>query len=566
MEENMPLGKAFHQNGDSSSLVVLMHGLYTHIRMFTGVIGEINSHLPDADILQPVRKDRFYNGDPFELASELEAMIRETYEDSQMRANPYQRIILIGYSMGAVLIKKAYAYGRGSEEDRPGTEGHTEPNAWTNRVERIILLAGINRGWSSAERPKNMGAIQFFIYHHVLAPFARFLPVTSLLRAIERGSPFIANLRVQWVRLIQKDPSRVAPVLQLLGTVDTLVTADDARDLVIHDDFIFIPVEGATHSSLVRFDHQEIGQRCRERFVEALTGRIPDLRKKYENNPADKSRKEIDLTEKDIIFVLHGIRDFGGWTGKLRDELVSVAKELKKPDPEVVTAKYKFFPMGPFLLFPARQDHVRWFMDQYTERLAKFPNPNNRVSFIGHSNGTYILASALEQYRTMKVHHVSFAGSVVPRDYNWENFITNQHRVEKLRNDLAASDWPVALFPKVFDQFNWSDIGSGGFDGFVDNAANKDERTYKGGHSAAIAKANHNSLAKFALTGEIVRDEGLLTESPPFVLQVLSRASAMVWILLLVLVFGSIYFILDRFGIVTGALYVLFLLYAITQF
>ena len=50
--------------------------------------------------------------------------------------------------------------------------------------------------------------------------------------------------------------------------------------------------------------------------------------------------------------------------------------------------------MLPFLLSAYRRKNVEWLMDRYTEVVARYPNAT--VSYIGHSNGTYLLAKALE--------------------------------------------------------------------------------------------------------------------------------------------------------------------------
>jgi len=562
---------SLEKNGDSSSLVILVHGYYKEPSRLADVEEEIITQLPNADILRPIYdKGRFMNADPFELASNIEALIDETYSQSQTGNNGgYKKITLVGYSMGALLLRKAYVYGMGSTEDSP--IGGTPAHDWVRRVDRVVLIAGTNRGWSLDERPEDMNPVTYYFYRYVLAPIFRVLPYWRFLKSFERGSPFVANLRVQWVRLIQKNPKQIAPVVQLLGSIDNLVSSKDDRDLYVHKDFIFIPVQGASHTTLIQFDDTVVGQRCRNKFIEALTDSISHLREKYKKEQ-HILQELLDDSAKHIVFVLHGIRDTGGWTGDLRKEIERVATNAKIPNPKVVTAKYDFFPMGPFLLLPIRQRHVRWFMDEYTERIATYPNPDSKVSFVGHSNGTYILASALKQYKTMRIHRASFAGSVVPREYPWDQIIDEEGRLERLRNDLAASDWVVALFPKLFDQWNIQDIGSGGFDGFNDDTGNEFEgRYYKGTHGAAIAPANHESLAKFLLTGEIERNDKLMTDSQPLWLVVLSRASAVVWGLILLGVFLLYYFSYRLLGFsldlyLVWTIISLIVLYVVTHF
>jgi hypothetical protein len=71
------------------------------------------------------------------------------------------------------------------------------------------------------------------------------------------------------------------------------------------------------------------------------------------------------------------------------------------------------FPLLPFITYRDRQKNVRRFMDEYTENLARFPKAET-IDFIGHSNGTYILASALQRYVTMRVRRVYFGGQCEP--------------------------------------------------------------------------------------------------------------------------------------------------------
>ena len=172
---------------------------------------------------------------------------------------------------------------------------------------------------------------------------------------------------------------------------------------------------------------------------------------------------------------MHGIRDYGGWTDRLRDAIENqVDQGQERKGIAVVNKKYGYFPMLPFLLYWDRQKNVRRFMDEYTENVARYPNVT-RFDFVGHSNGTYILASALQHYKTVSVGRVYFAGSVVPKHYPWRKFL-DEKRVQRVVNVVASGDWVVALFPKLFEQAaDWMgtqpstgvlDIGAAGFRGF----------------------------------------------------------------------------------------------------
>ena len=106
-------------------------------------------------------------------------------------------------------------------------------------------------------------------------------------------------------------------------------------------------------------------------------------------------------------------------------------------------------------------------MDQYAEALAKYPNAKGRFHYIGHSNGTYLVARALKEYPCCRFKHIAFAGSVVHKKYDWTHFMSSQ--VEAVANYVATTDWVVALFPKALQIMRLQDLGSAGFDGFYDS-------------------------------------------------------------------------------------------------
>jgi pimeloyl-ACP methyl ester carboxylesterase len=133
-------------------------------------------------------------------------------------------------------------------------------------------------------------------------------------------------------------------------------------------------------------------------------------------------------------------------------------------------------------------------MDMYTETLARYPNAKD-IDFVGHSNGTYLLADALQRYHAMRVRRVVFAGSVVRRDFDWDPLV-GRGQVGLVRNYVASDDWVVALFPRLFEQRPWrflgNDIGSAGFNGFgrdrptSADAVVKNIKFIQGQHSAFL--------------------------------------------------------------------------------
>ena len=150
-------------------------------------------------------------------------------------------------------------------------------------------------------------------------------------------------------------------------------------------------------------------------------------------------------------------------------------------------------------------------MDQYGDAKIKYPNAN--FHFVGHSNGTYLGATALDRYPDVKFKRVMFAGSVVRHDFGWASLAD---RATSVLNLVATRDAVVALFPNAFRHSILSifDLGGAGHTGF-DLSVEKsigihpdfqqemiDEFPFvKGGHSAGRAEGLWDSIADFIVDG-----------------------------------------------------------------
>lgn len=501
------------RRGKSRELVVLIHGWAGPRNALHEVRSLIETQLPDADILQP----RFASGlvsntSVFELAAAVEDLIQLAV-DQRERLNDgtgYDSILLVGYSLGALLVRKAFVYGSGMREDYPiqGLTGIARP--WTRKVSRIILLAGMNRGWSLTPKPEHMSVRRWLLSKASLIP-ARWFGFGQLIRSVERGAPFVANLRVQWARLYARSASKPGPrVVQLLGTIDDLVAEGDQTDLFTTPGFTYIPLVQTGHVNVLRLGGSLFAQQRARVLRDALC--LTDDALEAEYGPGHRrAQVRQDLgAEEHVVFIMHGIRDPGHWTQAIADEFRRLAPEVSAR-----TARYRYFPMGAFLLLNQREKFVRWFMDLYTEEVAK--NPDVQVSFVGHSNGTYILARAMELYPVLRVHRVVFAGSVVRRDYPWSRW-RDADRLDAIQNYRAASDYVVAIFPRFFELIRenlpvmQNDIGSGGFLGFQDAIGNAHEVTVRGGHGGALDPRNHEPIVRFVVRGDAAAANDLIVD------------------------------------------------------
>lgn len=244
--------------------------------------------------------------------------------------------------------------------------------------------------------------------------------------------------------------------------------------------------------------------------------------------------------------------DAGYWTHKLARQVQRRAKEQGLQDKWATeTSSYGYFPMLPFLLSAYRRKNVEWLMDRYAEVVARYPNAT--VSYIGHSNGTYLLAKALELYPGCRFDKVVFAGSVVSRGYPWSQYTSAQPpadrpRVNHVLNFVATGDWVVAFFPKLFQFLGGKDLGSAGHDGFAlaEHTPNVYQLTYvKGGHGAAVEEDVWDTIADFVVNDPADTKPALarprrwrnwivtlLGLFPPLIWLALAAGLVMVWLFL----------------------------------
>lgn len=561
--------------GNSTELVILLHGLGSRLNDCHSATREA---LPNADIWAPTYPAAKLSAvDPSKVARRINSDIEDLFKqrkarDSQPRA--YEKIYLVGFSGGGAILRRAYLIGKGIDNDKK--DYTTMPKEWPELVDRIVLLAGINRGISD-DRPDEMNILKYLAIRTGFSLLRIFeilrLPPGRFVSSFRRGSSFISNLRLDWI-----DASRhgkVPVLIQLLGDRDDIVAEGDNIDVLSDSKAVYIKVPDSSHETITQCSQATgASRKRREKLISALADDQPRGDGLSHQIQPEQMKAYEEIT--DFVFVLHGIRDRGEWTSKVKLALTK-AGEKNHRIVESSNESYGYFPMIRFLLFMARQTNVRWFIDQYVEAFARYPNA--KISFVGHSNGTYILAAALKKYSSLKFRNVYFAASVVPTNFPWGAYI-DSGQVKAIRSDTATADWVVGFFPAFYEFLGGlffdgkSDLGSAGFNGFVGSKVMTSHR-FKGDHGAAIQEINHKSLASF-----IVRDhdkeETPPSEAPPLealsdkkngFVELLSKNCWFVWgfILVLLWLIGAklVVPLLISYGIspqAGGAVYVLFVL------
>jgi len=515
----------FKARGHSKQLIVLLHAYMSSPQKLRSLQQVVEQEFPDADLYIPTLPASGSSiARPTDIINRLLDDIDNIVNNRQQASQPmaYEKILLIGHSLGALLARKLYICACGETPTAPIEEeisAHT-PRLWAEQVERIILLAGMNRGWRISHHLSVINAILWTIgtlWGNILWLFCGRPP---LIFTIRKGAAFITQLRIHWIHMRNSAKERnrgSALTIQLLGSIDDMVSPQDNIDLVSGHDFVYLDVPYSGHANVINMDDpsalpsidaemskgvKTVGAARAEVFKNALL-KSKDLLIQESIIPSDLPPEKQRHNVTDVAFVIHGIRDKGYWTHKIARRILLLARKQKIEGVVYATetSSYGYFPMLPFLLPTKRREKVEWMMDQYAEALALYPNA--QFSFVGHSNGTYLLTRALRDYPVCRFKNVVLAGSVVRTRYDWKSVIA-KGQVKNVLNYVATADWVVAFFPRAIQMLRIQDLGSAGHDGFQANALTPQVgqvKYVKGGHGAALNEANWDAIAHFVLTG-----------------------------------------------------------------
>lgn len=218
-------------------------------------------------------------------------------------------------------------------------------------------------------------------------------------------------------------------------------------------------------------------------------------------------------------------------------------------DVVAIAPTYGYFAMLPFLLPWSRRAKVEWLLDHYVTIRAS--HPRARISFVGHSNGTYVLAGAVDSCPAVTFGNVVFAGSVVRSDFDWRRLRGPQ--VGAVLNYVATTDWVVAIFPRLLGVLRLQDLGGAGHDGFDESPGVTDVEYVPGRHGAALDERHWNDIAAFVLDGKLPATTATATSRSLWVVAA-GHAAGFVWLAILAIVVAPIYCLLTLLGLpeVTG--------------
>lgn len=182
----------------------------------------------------------------------------------------------------------------------------------------------------------------------------------------------------------------------------------------------------------------------------------------------------VEQTERQVVVLIHGIRDWGSWHQTIMESLESDLITVTGPT-------YGYFNLFRFL---APLDFSKQPKDRVLNciRDAQSAYPGARVSIIAHSFGSHLITSILADNPDIRVYRIILCGAVVKQDFRWAKIsgqIGDEGVLDKRQyiiNDCGDADkWPA-----LAASAGWR-YGNSGTDGFKDPFVT--DRFHKGDHS-----------------------------------------------------------------------------------
>ncbi|MGY1724732.1 esterase/lipase family protein [Blastococcus sp. SYSU DS0533] len=414
-----------------------------------------------------------------DAAHRLAVQVR-TWAGDNGAGRPVDRILLVGHSLGGLLVRHAFLLDAGLAG--AGSAAHP----WTSKVARMVLLAAPNAGFRTSRLPLVMRG-----------PYALAAAVGRLTAEdLQWGSPYLTELRLRWVNAFRTPAPPAVLVVQVLGDRDDLVTREDSLDIEYMAGAMRIDVPGADHSSLVDVtdDPERYGI-----LRHALLGELD----------TELLRAE-DTSDAPVYVVLHGIRTsrYATWVGELTSRLSRPVAEPGSRPPVVWAPSYGYFSAIDFALPFTRSRNLRRFLEWYGQvHVVHHGSPRH---FTGHSNGTYLLGRALVAVPALYFDRIYLAGSVLPREYPWTEVVGRGQVTDLVLNDRATHDMPVGWLCAALRGLGMRDVGTAGVDGFDDRPARVVEQpgAYRGNHGAALQPDVLPHVSDFLVDGRRGPDPG----------------------------------------------------------
>jgi pimeloyl-ACP methyl ester carboxylesterase len=226
----------------------------------------------------------------------------------------------------------------------------------------------------------------------------------------------------------------------------------------------------------------------------------------------------------DIVFMIHGIRDYGSWHPILGEAL---EREIRRATGywKIVPIEYGYFSALQFLIPIQQRRLVKGFTDRYLNELTRALRAmiglgvfsRVRLHAATHSNGCNVLAQAITGNDRLTFSRVFQAGCVLPCDF-WGR-ASSQRAAFAVRNDCATLDWPVGVLCRNLGRLPlgaFRFLGPAGVIGFHGSVVQeapappgptrqfvRNNLSFVGDHGAALEPARMASIARYLIAGDL---------------------------------------------------------------
>jgi pimeloyl-ACP methyl ester carboxylesterase len=193
------LSNYLEPGGRRTELVVLVHGLGNASDRLADVRAVLRSARPDADLFAP----KLGYADSLFCTDKAEAIVAALVAhidafDAARGGEGYATITLVGHSLGAVLARKiaivAFGEQKAAGDDVPAPfepefeQYRQQPRVWARRINRLVLLAGMNRGWSAASTTDWLTGVWLRLGEFVGETLGGALTIFAIRRGAARSS------------------------------------------------------------------------------------------------------------------------------------------------------------------------------------------------------------------------------------------------------------------------------------------------------------------------------------------------------------------------------------------
>jgi alpha-beta hydrolase superfamily lysophospholipase len=178
------------------------------------VVDALHHALPSADVFMPLMPIEFWSLERADdIVDELRTAVDDVWAQQAALGEQYRRVVMVGFSFGSVLLRQLFCRAAGAQADATIDVGRA--SGWAKSVDRMVLLAGLNRGWTTDSPVSRVASV----LNSVGTGIGHLLPREPTLFAIRRGAPFLTRTRLQWLALKRESLTPTLTV-QLLGTRD----------------------------------------------------------------------------------------------------------------------------------------------------------------------------------------------------------------------------------------------------------------------------------------------------------------------------------------------------------